>query len=168
LLDRIVTVNPTAGVAMPKAEKVLPRFLAPSEIDSILNPSATIAEHDLGKYLVRRDQAVLELLYAGGLRASELITAKFADLNLSHRYLSVRGKGDKERIAPFGLTAATALGTWLAMRPLLARDSPLLFVGRYGRPLTRQQLWQIVRERSQKIGRNIKPRTPCAILAPPT
>jgi site-specific recombinase XerD len=130
--------------------------LGPPKIDGILNPSPTV--DGLGKYLVRRGQAILELLYAGGLRASELITAKLADLNLSNRYLSVRGKGDKERIAPFGLTAATALRTWLAMRPLLTKeDSPLLFVGRYGRQLTRQRLWQIVREHSQGVGRNVSP-----------
>ena len=156
-MDRVVSADPMTAVRLPKAEKVLPRFLEPSEVDGILNPRATTAEDDLGKYLVRRDTAILELLYAGALRVSELAGARLSDLNLIDRYILVRGKGDKERIAPFGLRAATALGTWLAMRPLLTKDSPWLFVGRWGGQLTRQRLWQMVRGRSQGVGRNVSP-----------
>ena len=155
--DGVISADPTRTVPLPKAEKVMPRFLEPSEVDGILNPGATTAEDDLGKYLVRRDTAILELLYAGALRVSELAGARLSDLNLIDRYILVRGKGDKERIAPFGLRAATALGTWLAMRPLLTKDSPWLFVGRWGRQLTRQRLWQMVRGRSQGVGRNVSP-----------
>jgi integrase/recombinase XerD len=155
-MDRVIAADPTSAVPLPKAEKVLPRFLDTSEVDGILNRNDPAEDHP-AKYLVRRDQAILELLYASGLRASELITAKLADLNLSNRYLTVRGKGDKERIAPFGLSAARALNTWLAMRSLLTKDSPWLFVGRWGRPLTRQRVWQIVGELSPGIGRKVSP-----------
>ena len=123
-MDGVISADPMTAVRLPKAEKVLPRFLESSEVDGILNPSGP-AEDDLGKYLVRRDQAILELLYAGGLRVSELADARLADVNLIARYILVRGKGDKERIAPFGLTAAKALGTWLAS----ARCSPKILRG---------------------------------------
>ena len=155
-MDRVVSADPMTAVRLPKAEKVLPRFLEPSEVDGILNRSEP-AEDDLGKYLVRRDTAILELLYAGALRVSELAGARLSDLNLIDRYILVRGKGDKERIAPFGLRAATALSTWLAMRPLLTKDSAWLFVGRWGRQLTRQRLWQMVRDRSRGVDRPVSP-----------
>jgi integrase/recombinase XerD len=156
-MDRVVSADPMSAIQSPEPEKVLPRFLAPSEVDAILNPSATTAEDDLGKYLVRRDQAILELLYASGLRVSEIAGARLEDLNLIDRCIVVRGKGDKERIAPFGQQAATALRTWLALRRLLTKDSPWLFVGRWGRQLTRQRLWKIVSEHSARIGRKVSP-----------
>jgi integrase/recombinase XerD len=107
LMECIISTDPTVYIRSPKAWKVLPKALATSEIDAMLGHSTQYAR--LSKYLIRRDQALLELLYAGGLRASEIIGARLSDLKLSDRLLIVRGKGDKERIVPFGIPATVAL-----------------------------------------------------------
>src|SRR5205823_14139438 len=110
--------------------------------------------------LAARDKAMLELLYAGALRVSELVTAKLEDLKLESGYMLVRGKGDKERIVPLGKPAQDALSEYLASgRPKLinmraaksARDGTSvvtikapLFIARGGRKLSRQRIWQMV------------------------
>ena len=150
LMDRIISVDPTTGMRSPKVWKILPKALGTSELDAILNETGDYAPAHFGKYLNRRDQALLELAYAGGLRVSEMTCARLVDLNLTERLLIVRGKGDKERIVPFGMPAAKAFEHWLGIRPLLTekRVSPWLFVGRDGHQLTRQRVWGIVKERS--------------------
>lgn len=120
---------------------------------------------------------MLELLYAGALRVSELVTAKLEDLKLESGYMLVRGKGDKERIVPLGKPAQDALSDYLASgRPALAQarpaksarkapssaslpagNSPLLFIARGGRKLTRQRIWQMVGEASTASGRHASP-----------
>jgi len=152
LMDGRIAANPMLRVESPKIGKALPKWLAISEINTYLGSSAN--EHE---YLTRRNQAILELFYAAGLRVSEMASAKLADLNLHDRYLTVWGKGNKERIAPVGHTAADALRHYLAQRHLFTQNSPLLFVGRTGEQITRQRLWQIVRARSKAIGRNVGP-----------
>jgi integrase/recombinase XerD len=152
-MDGLIVADPMLRVESPKFGKALPKLLALPEIDAVLDQNNANAE----EYLTRRNQAILELLYAGGLRASEITGARLVDLNLADRYLMVCGKGNKERIAPFGRTAARALNHYLVQRPLLTKDSPWLFVGRWGKQLTRQRLWQIVHARSEGIGRNVSP-----------
>lgn len=149
LMDRVISVDPTTGIRSPKAWKVLPKAIGTSELDAILNQSGEYALAHFAKYN-RRDQALLELAYAGGLRVSEITGARLVDFNLGERLLIVRGKGDKERKVPFGLPAAKAMEHWLVIRPLLTekRVSPWLFVGREGKQLTRQRVWQIVNKRS--------------------
>jgi integrase/recombinase XerD len=100
-----------------------------------------------------RDLAICEVLYAGGLRASEVITAKLTDLDFELRCLRVNGKGDKERMAPLGLPAMRALREYLVRaRPALSDrvQSPYLFVGEKGRQLTRMRLWQIIDQRAKR------------------
>jgi integrase/recombinase XerD len=117
---------------------------------------------------------MLELLYAGALRVSELITARLEDLKLESGYMLVRGKGDKERIVPLGKPAQDALTQYLsAGRPVLAQaqarrssqgsspaswgNSPWLFIARGGKKLTRQRAWQMVGEASAASGRHASP-----------
>jgi integrase/recombinase XerD len=125
--------------------------------------------------LASRDRAMLELLYAGALRVSELVTAKLEDLKLESGYMLVRGKGDKERIVPLGKPAQDALTEYLESgRPKLVsmraaksakegasiitiRSSPLLFIARGGRKLTRQRIWQMVGAASASSGRHASP-----------
>ncbi len=159
--DRLVTVDPMLRVESPKFEQPLPKFLSPSEVDEALNLTGNQAHltrwgHPRA-YLTRRDQAILELLYAAALRESEIIGVKLADVNLIDRYVLVRGKGDKERIAPFGHRAQEALKHYLAQRHLLTKSSPWLFVGVRGKQLTRMRLWQIVNQCSPAIGRKVSP-----------
>ena len=95
LIDRIIKTDPMLRVQYPKGWKVLPKFLTPPEIESILH--RVPSKFTQGR-LNRRNQAMFELLYASALRASEIVNARMVDLNLADRVLMVRGKGDKERI----------------------------------------------------------------------
>ena len=99
--------NPAAAVRTPKQEKHLPRHLRPDEMERLVD-----APEDDGP-LARRDRALIELLYATGLRVGELVSLDWPDLDLSARVLRVLGKGGKERMVPFGQPAAEALSTWL-------------------------------------------------------
>jgi integrase/recombinase XerD len=148
LMDRLIVADPMLRIESPKGWKRLPEWLSPSEIDIVL----TAARGDNAKAL--RDQAILELAYGAGLRASEIVGARLSNLNLSERYILVHGKRDKERIAPFGHRAAEALKQYLERRP---RESPWLFPGRKGKHLTRQRFWQIVNQHFQQIGRSVHP-----------
>ena len=110
--------------------------------------------------MAARDHAMLEVFYAAALRVSEIVGVKLEDLKLDLGYLLVRGKGDKERIVPLGKGAQDALTHYMkSARPILAKgkSSPLLFLGRGGRKLTRQRVWQMVRAASAGAGRNASP-----------
>ncbi|MFZ0284639.1 MAG: tyrosine-type recombinase/integrase, partial [Terriglobales bacterium] len=107
-----------------------------------------------------RDRAMLEVFYAGALRVSEIVGVKLEDLKLDLGYVLVRGKGDKERIVPLGKSAQESLASYMKnARPELAkgRNSPLLFLGRGARKLTRQRVWQMVRAASASMGRHASP-----------
>ena len=104
LLDGVITKDPTATIPSPKAWKKIPDFLALAEVEQLLDASRAISyssHNNNATYLLRRDQAMLELLYASGLRVSELATARMSDLNLESRTLAICGKGEKTRIVPF-------------------------------------------------------------------
>lgn len=159
LLDGHVQHDPTLNIDAPRQWKILPKSLSSQEIEAILQPIASRP----GKYagaLALRDRAMLEVLYAGGLRVSELVTLQFDDLKLELGYALVRGKGDKERMIPLGKSAQQALSEYLAQaRPLLVADkrSPHLFVARGGKRLTRQRAWQMVRRASRASSRHASP-----------
>ncbi len=179
LLDDKIDHDPTLDIESPRQWKVLPKSLARDEIEATLAaPGAVLAaKHRATKdapALAARDLAMLELLYAGALRVSELVTATLEDLKLESGYMLVRGKGDKERIVPLGKPAQDALAEYLADgRPALAamrtakttkgssqnlsRNSPFLFIARGGRKLTRQRIWQMVGQASAASGRHASP-----------
>jgi len=158
LLDRRIKHDPTLNIESPRQWKVLPKSLARAEVEALLRPGASSAGKP--QALAVRDHAILETLYAGALRVSEVAGVRLEDLKLELGYVLVRGKGDKERIVPLGRSAQEALQCYLAeARPFLlaGKLSRLLFVGRGGRPLTRQRLWQLVRAASARAGRNASP-----------
>jgi len=151
LLDRMVKHDPTLEIDTPHQWKVLPKSLAKTEIDSMLAAVNRQSDSKIGPAIALRDRAMLEVLYAAGLRVSELINLKLEDLKLELGHALVRGKGDKERIVPLGRAAQEAIRAYLNHgRQLLlnGRMSPTLFVGRGGGPLTRQRVWQMVRAAS--------------------
>jgi integrase/recombinase XerD len=159
LLDGVVKADPTINIVSPKQWRVLPKSLARSEMKAILRPRA-IGFGSKSDVLAIRDQALLELLYAGGLRATETTTAQLTDLKTQAGYIIVRGKGDKERLVPLGRPALDALAEYLSKsRPVLAgKKYPLeLFIGRGGRKLTRQRVWQMVQAASMPTGRSASP-----------
>jgi integrase/recombinase XerD len=178
LLDKKIEHDPTLNIDSPRQWKVLPKSLARDEVEATLRaPAESLAaahrETKDGAALASRDQAMLELLYAGALRVSELVTAKLEDLKLESGYMLVRGKGDKERIVPLGKPAQDALSEYLASgRPTLmnlrpaksARDGTSvvtikapLFIARGGRKLSRQRIWQMVGAASAGSGRHASP-----------
>jgi integrase/recombinase XerD len=157
LLDRRIHHDPTINIESPKAWKVLPKSLAEPEVAEMLERAAMAAEHPRARGTELRDRAILELLYAGGLRVSEVTDLATEDLAFDLGRVHVRGKGDKERIVPLGRTALEALETYLREgRPHLARissvkkgaarqDASRLFLSLRGRPLTRQWVWHLVK-----------------------
>jgi integrase/recombinase XerD len=167
LLDKKIEHDPTLNIESPKQWKVLPKSLARDEIEKTL--AARVSAGNEGTYaaaLALRDRAMLEVFYAGALRVSEIIGAKLEDLKLEAGYMLVRGKGDKERVVPLGRSAQDAVREYLeSARPLLlsrkpasnfAKSSPLLFLARGGRKLTRQRVWQMVKAASAS-GRHASP-----------
>jgi integrase/recombinase XerD len=172
LLDKKIEHDPTLNIESPRQWKVLPKSLARDEVESTL---ASVAARLAGgnrntkdaAALAARDRAMLELLYAGALRVSEMVNATLEDLKLDAGYMIVRGKGDKERIVPLGKPAQDALAEYLAQgRAVMAnskvknphpRESPVLFIARGGRKLTRQRVWQMVGAASAGSGRHASP-----------
>ena len=160
LLDGKIEKDPTLNIDLPKQWKVLPKSLSRVEVGSML------AERPSGKETVReaalalRDRAMIELLYAGGVRVSEVADARLEDLKLEMGYILVRGKGDKERMVPLGAPAQRALQEYLKNgRSVIAKkkSSPLLFLGVGARRLTRQRVWQLVGKASLASGRHASP-----------
>lgn len=134
-LDR----DPAALVAAPRLDRTLPVCLGEAEMVRVLEaPDETTA-------LGRRDRAILELLYASGLRLSELVGLDLDDVNLRARAVRVLGKGGKERIVPFNRSAERALRAWLADRAAIARDAAAVFVNARGTRLSGRSVHRLVR-----------------------
>jgi integrase/recombinase XerD len=158
LLDRMVEHDPTLDIDSPRQWKVLPKSLARSEVDSLMKatPSPADVESDaaLARAMAQRDQAMLEMLYAGGLRVSELVNVKLEDLKLELGHVLVRGKGDKERLVPLGKASQQSLRSYMESgreKLLQGKVSPMLFIRRGGGKLTRQRVWQMVNAASAGV-----------------
>jgi integrase/recombinase XerD len=160
LLDRHLKHDPTLNIDSPRQWRVLPKSLARDEVETLVTTGAAHSQAQLAEPLGARDRAMLEVLYAGGLRVSEIIGAKLEDLKLDLGYMLVRGKGDKERIVPLGRAALDSVRAYLAeARGKLChgKASVYLFVSRGGTRLSRQRVWQLVRSASQAAGRQASP-----------
>lgn len=150
LLDRLIKHDPTLEIDSPRQWKVLPKSLAGSEIDAMVNArskATAMVTSEMSVALAQRDTALLEVLYAAGLRVSEVIHMRLEDLKLELGHVLVRGKGDKERLVPLGRAAQDSLRLYLedGRKILLnGKVSPMLFVRRGGSRLTRQRVWQMV------------------------
>ena len=154
LLDRIIKEDPTLEIDSPKQWKILPKSLAPSEIDSMMEAAGKASDAKLSAALAQRDQTMLEVFYAGGMRVSEIINVKLEDLKLELGYILVRGKGDKERIVPIGKAAQERISEYLAdgrLALLNEKISSMLFVRRGGGRLSRQRVWQMVKDASASV-----------------
>ncbi len=133
--------NPAQGVKTPKAPKTLPRHLRPGEVESLIE-----APEGEGP-LVLRDRAILELLYAAGLRVSELVGLDWPDVDLSARMVRVMGKGSKERMVPFGRPAAEALRRWLETWEAVrgpGDDAQPVFLNHQGTRLTDRSVRRVI------------------------
>ena len=166
LLDGKIDKDPTLNITSPKQWKVLPKSLSRDEVETMLaQPLPKAAplwpnQDARARALAHRDRAMLELLYGGGLRVSEVADARLEDLKLDFGYILVHGKGDKERMVPLGIPAQQSLQKYLKNgRRVLAgnKSSPLLFLGTGARRLTRQRVWQLVGNASRASGRHASP-----------
>jgi integrase/recombinase XerD len=164
LLDRVIKHDPTLEIDSPRQWKVLPKSLARTEVEDMIKSAGNSAArpHRDGKLaaaLAQRDRALVEMLYAGGLRVTEIVNVKLEDLKLEMGHVLVRGKGDKERIIPMGRAAQDEIRAYMAegRETLLnGRGSAMLFVRRGGGRLTRQRVWQMVKAASAS-GRHASP-----------
>jgi integrase/recombinase XerD len=158
VLDRRIEHSPADDLRPPRAWPALPKMLSVSEVDAL------IAQPDVTTPLGLRDRALIELLYATGLRVSELVGVRFGDLHLDDAYLTCVGKGSKERLVPIGEQAALWIRRYqresrcqLTDAAPKARD--VVFVNARGGPLTRVGFWKILKRygRTAQLPRTLSP-----------
>ncbi|MCS7250421.1 MAG: tyrosine recombinase XerC [candidate division WOR-3 bacterium] len=139
--NRLIEKNPTIGLKSPPLEKKLPSFLTEVQVKEVLDLQPPVE-------ISYRDKAILELLYASGLRVSELVNLKIDDIDFENKVLKVKGKGEKERIVPFGSYAFKAIKKYLEEKKGI---SPYLFVSRFNKKLSNRQIQKIVKKYLSKI-----------------
>lgn len=153
--DRHITKNPAEDLQSQQTTKYLPKFLNQGEIEELL------AVPDVSGEIGLRDRAILETMYACGLRVSEVCSLQISDIELDAGILTCKGKGNKTRKVPMGKSAVEWLKSYLALRRKKEKvEIQNLFVSMYGRPLSRQEIFNLVKEYGTKIGRDdISPHT---------
>jgi integrase/recombinase XerD len=171
LRDKRVGRDPTVNIEAPASWKVLPKSLAEGEVGEMLERTGAAARSDAADGLALRDHAMLELLYAGGLRVGEIVALRQEDLRLETASVQVRGKGDKERIVPLHVRAVAAIEAYVQRgRPELLRSARMgghglqraLFLSVRGHALTTQAVWSMVRGASGGKASPHKLRHSCA------
>jgi len=156
--ENLGTPDPAADLSPPKLPRALPKALTEGEVEALL------AAPDISEPLGLRDKAMIELLYASGLRVSELVGLPAVSLSLAQGVARILGKGNKERLVPLGDEAQHWIEQYLAdSRPLILgrRVSPSLFVTQRGEAMTRQAFWALIKRHAQTAGivRHISPHT---------
>jgi integrase/recombinase XerD len=148
LTEKLMKQDPTAYMSTRKAWQTLPRFLTQEEVDKLLE------QPDLNDDVGVRDRAMLELLYATGLRVSELVGLRMADVELEAGSLSCFGKGSKQRRIPVGRSSIHFLKNYFVVRQRMLREkrSDLLFVELNGNPISRQKFWKIITRYGESAG----------------
>lgn len=150
--NKICTQNPTLTLEQPKIPRKLPKIMTISEIENILRAN-----------LNKIQRLIIELLYGGGLRVSELVNLKTNNIDLNASYLKCSGKGSKERIVPLGSKAKEALNEYFVQRDFLIKkfnlDTKNLLISDSGRFLTRQDIYNFIHEQGKRIHKNISPHT---------
>ena len=155
--ERKVDSNPAMSLINPKRPKSLPKFLTPDEVEQILNN--TKIETPAGY----RNRTILELLWATGMRISELAGLNFGDLNLENNEIRVLGKGSKERIIPIGDKAKHAIKVYLKHRELYLKrnrsEEKRLLVKENGSSVSRQDVYVFIRKQGEHLAKHISPHT---------
>ncbi len=158
ITQRYVKEDVTSVLETPKLWKTLPDVLDLKEVEAILEKPNTLKKQGL------RDKAALELMYATGMRVSELVNLKVNDIHMDVGFVRCIGKGQKERIIPFGRKAKEALQKYLAKaraKFLKKGDSGALFLTRLGKPMSRQSFWMVIKRyvREARIKKRVTPHT---------
>ncbi|MCL2799884.1 MAG: site-specific tyrosine recombinase XerD [Endomicrobia bacterium] len=153
--EELVKNNPTSYLAAPKIPEHLPGMLSFEEVTKLLNSINGVDEMNV------RNRAMLELLYATGLRVSELINLKYSNINIEERFLRVIGKGSKERLVPFGKKAGDFLKIYLNKRKPKTSEEDALFITRLGKKISRVEFWRQLKNIAKNAGinKNITPHT---------
>jgi len=148
IIEKISEKNPCDLIESPKLSRDLPEILSIDEVDRLLESFRQDKAGDI------RNRAMVELLYASGLRVSELLNLKLDDLHLSMQFIKCQGKGSKERLVPIGEVATEILELYLTTsRPeLMKTPTNLLFLNRFGERMTRQGFWKILKKQAQLAG----------------
>jgi len=150
LRERVTDHDPSVHIESPKLERTLPKVLNMEEVETLLDSP------DTSKHYGIRDKAMLELLYATGIRVSELIGLQVGDVHLTMGFVRCIGKGNKERIIPIGKTAIAALEQYVSNgRPHFISKKSLddaLFLNHHGKQLTRQGFWKILKKLALEAG----------------
>lgn len=154
--ERILKTDPTSLIDSPKLWKKIPETLTENEVDALLS------QPNIRNKLGIRDKAILESLYATGMRVSEAVNLKIDNLNLDIGFLRCIGKGNKERVIPIGSKAKNSIKRYLEVsRPILLKEkeSDFLFLNRFSKRLSRQSLWKLIKRyaKEAKIKKSIKP-----------
>ena len=147
--EKLLKQDPVRLIDMPKSGLRLPDVLSFKDVEKLLQAPNGDKPNEA------RDSAMLELLYAAGLRVSELVGLRILDVNLEAGYVRVFGKGSKERVVPIGEYAKEKIKTYIEnFRPHLLKQysSPFLFIGRAGKPITRQGFWKQLRHYAVRVG----------------
>jgi integrase/recombinase XerC len=156
--ERVLEGSPAATVSTPKLDKKLPHIMTEEEMNSFLDRLVEAAA--LGDPMMKRDRAILELLYASGLRVSELVGLDLRSVNFGDGIVLVRGKGRKERIVPFGSKARQALNDYLPVREKILKENrtgePALFLNRRGRRLTTRSVDRLVKHYVRTFGPDVR------------
>jgi len=152
--EELISIDPTLNLESPKLRKSLPSYLRIEEVDRLLQQPNLASPYGL------RDRAIIEVLYSSGLRVSELVNLRVADLDMRMGCLRCIGKGDKERLVPVGRKALLAVQKYLEVsRPMLLRArgsngaaTPYLFVNRSGNRISRIGIWRILTALGRRAG----------------
>ncbi len=158
LREKETTNDPSVHIETPKQARRLPKVLSSDEVDALLSAPNTSSDFDC------RNKAMLELLYATGMRVSELCSLKLQDVHLSMGFIRCIGKGNKERIIPIGKLAAKALTTYIEFARgnlVKKKQHDFLFVNHHGESLSRQGFWKILKKLSKEanIQKELTPHT---------
>ncbi|MDR0723583.1 MAG: site-specific tyrosine recombinase XerD [Endomicrobium sp.] len=154
-LEELSQNNPTTYLTVPKVPQDLPQMLTFDEVTNLLNSVSDENEMNI------RNKAMLELLYATGLRVSELINLKFCDINLQDSFVRVLGKGSKERLVPFGQKAKNFIEIYLSKRKALLSVTDNIFISRLGKKISRVEFWRQLKNivKNAGITKNVTPHT---------
>ncbi|MBI4847781.1 MAG: site-specific tyrosine recombinase XerD [Nitrospirae bacterium] len=155
LLEGIIKEDPVENLSTPKGWKRIPKIIGTEEVSELLH------KPEMEKFSLR-DRALLEIIYSSGLRASEVVNLKAGDINFEAGFITVQGKGSKERVVPINETALNTIKQYIEeLRPKLLgkKMSHYLFLRKGGKPMTRQRLWQLIKTYSKGLSIKISPHT---------